>query len=397
MATIDSVSFKEKTALVRVDFNVPLNSANEVMDATRIHAAFPTIKRILEAGGKVVLMSHLGRPKGTRNPDFSLQPVASYLSENLPYNVHFTHDCIGAEAKQEILDANYGEIVLLENLRFYKEEESGDLSFAKALADLGDVYVNDAFGTAHRAHASTAIIAQYFTQENKCFGYLMGAEVQSLEKALMADKHPIVAVIGGAKVSSKIDVLSNLLTLVDTIIIGGGMAYTFIKAQGGAVGKSLVEEDKLNVAKELLVKAKLQNVKMLLPVDSVNNVSFEDTTPTSVTDIMSIPSDEMGLDIGPKTIKTYKEEILGAQTIIWNGPMGVFEMNNFSSGTKDIGEAMAQSTENGAFTLVGGGDSVAAAKKFNLDQRLSYISTGGGAMLEYLEGKVLPGIAAMNA
>jgi phosphoglycerate kinase len=397
MATIDSVSFKEKTALVRVDFNVPLNSANEVMDATRIHAAFPTIQRILEDGGKVVLMSHLGRPKGTRNPNFSLQPVASYLSKNLPYNVHFTNDCIGAEAKKEIKEAKYGEIVLLENLRFYNEEETGDLAFAKALADLGDVYVNDAFGTAHRAHASTAIIAQYFTQENKCFGYLMGAEVQSLEKALMADKHPIVAVIGGAKVSSKIDVLSNLLSLVDTIIIGGGMAYTFIKAQGGEVGKSLVEEDKLIVATELLEKAKIQNVKMLLPIDSVNNVSFEDTTPTSVSDIMSIPNNEMGLDIGPKTIETYREEILGAQTIIWNGPMGVFEMDNFSSGTKDIGEAMAQSTENGAFTLVGGGDSVAAAKKFNLDQRLSYISTGGGAMLEYLEGKVLPGIAAMNA
>ena len=324
MSSIDSISFKGLTALVRVDFNVPLNAQRKVTDDTRIKAALPTINKIISEGGKAVLMSHLGRPKGKRDEEFSLRPVADYIEALLNVRVVFATDCIGPEAVKAISEANYGELVLLENLRFYAEEEKGNSEFAKKLADLGDVYVNDAFGTAHRAHASTAVIAQYFSPQNKCFGYLMGAEVSSLEKALKGGRHPIAAVIGGAKVSSKIDVLSNLLTKVDAIIIGGGMAYTFVKALGGSVGKSLVEEDKLEMAKQLLIDAKQSGVEIALPIDSVNAAEFKDEKPSSITPIHEIPANELGLDIGPETIKMYKRLFLEAKTIIWNGPMGVF-------------------------------------------------------------------------
>lgn len=396
MADFEKVDFSGKKAIIRVDFNVPINEQFEVTDNTRIQAAMPTIQSVLQRGGSLILMSHLGRPKGTgHEPKYSLMPVAKELSKLLKTKVKFADDCIGASARKQSQELNPGEVLLLENLRFYKEETDGNFEFAKKLSELGDIYINDAFGTAHRAHASTTIIAQFYSHENRCFGLLMGSEVNSLEKALKIGERPVCAVVGGAKVSSKIEVLANLINKVDTIIVGGGMAYTFVKARGGNVGKSLVEEDRLDLALQLIKQAEARGVKMLLPIDSVNSTTFEDVKPSSFSEIDQIPADEMGLDIGPKTIELYSHALLGSKTIIWNGPMGVFEFDNYQTGTIKIGEAVADATSRGAFSLVGGGDSVAAVKKFNLENKVSYVSTGGGAMLEYLEGKVLPGIAAM--
>lgn len=397
MASLKDISLTNKVVLIRVDFNVPLNENKQVTDDTRIRAAMPTIKNVLENGATVVLMSHLGRPKGKVNSDFSLKPVADHLAKSLGQEVHFLSDCISAENAGAIKALPSGSVVLLENLRFYAEEEAGDAEFAKKLAALGDIYVNDAFGTAHRAHASTAVMAQYFDANQRAFGFLMGDEVRSLEKALKTGKKPIVAVIGGAKVSSKIDVLSHLMNLVDAIVVGGGMAYTFAKAEGDEVGKSLVEDDKLAVAQDLILQAKQKGVELLLPVDSINATEFADQAPASTTSISEIPENQLGLDIGPKSMELFSEALKQAKTIIWNGPMGVFEFEHYSNGTKAVGEAMVEATQNGAFSLVGGGDSVAAAVKFGLAEKLSYVSTGGGAMLEYLEGKELPGIAAMYA
>ena len=395
MAGFNAIDFNNKKVLVRVDFNVPLSSEGKVVDDTRIRAALPTIKAILERGGKVVLMSHLGRPDGMKNLKDSLLPVANHLSQLLENKVLLVNNYLedsNFELSEMLLGAN---VAMLENLRFYKEETEGNEDFALRLAKLGDVYVNDAFGTAHRAHASTSIIAQYFASDKKCFGLLMEAEVNSLKLALSEGKSPKVAIVGGAKVSSKIDVLKSLITKVDKVVIGGGMAYTFIKAQGGHVGKSLVEDDKLKVALDLIHDAKTRGVELILPIDSVNGTEFKDSAPSSITEISRIPENEMGLDIGEGTIALLEEVIKSSKTIIWNGPMGVFEFEKFSHGTESIGKFIVAATKNGAFSLVGGGDSVAAAKQFKLEDGISYISTGGGAMLEYLEGKELPGIAAI--
>jgi len=398
MSKFENIDFNGKKALIRVDFNVPLDDNLKVTDASRIEAAIPTIQRILNNNGSVVLMSHLGRPKGVGYEEkYSLKPVAAHLSGMLGKEVIMGSDSIGAEVLEKISSMPNGGVLMLENLRFYNEEVNGDEWFAEQLAKNGDIYINDAFGTAHRAHASTSIIAKYFDTKSKCFGYLMDAEVSSLNKALSKGEKPICAVVGGAKVSSKIDVLTNLVSKVDKIIIGGGMAYTFVKALGGRVGNSLVEDDKISVAKELMNSALDQGVEILLPIDSVNNSTFADNTPTSITPVIAIPNGEMGLDIGQKTVELYTDALMASKTIIWNGPMGVFEFENYQNGTVKIGEAIARSTENGAFSLVGGGDSVAAVKKFHLEDRVSYVSTGGGAMLEFLEGKILPGIDAMEA
>ena len=395
MISFESMDFQGKRVLVRVDFNVPLNDNSEVADDTRIQAALPTILAILKKGGKVILMSHFGRPDGIRNLKYSLLPVANRLKQLIDNEVIFAEDCIGDSILALSEGLKTGSVLLLENLRFYKEETAGNENFAEQLSKLGDIYVNDAFGTAHRAHASTSIIAKYFKSSNRCFGLLMGAEIDNLKKALVDGHSPKTAIIGGAKVSSKIDVLKSLITKVDRIIIGGGMAYTFIKANGGSVGNSLVEDDKLSVAKELVEEAKNRGVELILPLDSVNGSEFKDQASSSVTDAENIPDCEMGLDIGDRTISTLKEVIKTSNTIIWNGPMGVFEFKNFENGTKKIGEFIVEATKNGAYSLIGGGDSVAAAKKFGLDTGVSYISTGGGAMLEYLEGKELPGIVAI--
>ncbi len=395
MQTIDALKLQGKKVLIRVDFNVPIKDG-KVADDSRIQAAMPTIKKVLEGGGIPVIMSHLGRPKGERKPEYSLQPVADYIATKYGKNVKFNGSTIGDEAEDLVNSAEPGDIVLLENLRFYNQETQGEDEFAKSLSVLADVYVNDAFGTAHRAHASTTVVAKCFNKKNRAFGYLMGGEVLSLTKALDEGEKPVLAIIGGAKVSSKIGVLGHLLEVVDHIIIGGGMAYTFARAQGGTVGKSLVEEDEMGTAIDLLKSAESKGVKVHLPTDSVNSKAFEDSAPSSTTAIGEIPKDEMGLDIGPNTITNFKGIVEMCKTIIWNGPMGVFEFENYQAGTKEIGIAIAEATENGAFSLVGGGDSVAAVKKFNLADRVSYVSTGGGAMLEYLEGKDLPGIAAMK-
>ena len=392
---MDDINFKGKRALVRVDFNVPLTDDFKVADDTRIRAALPTILSILKQGGSVVLMSHLGRPKGERKKAYSLLPVVNHLSHIIDNEVLFAEDCIGEPNFKLSKNLMPGQVLVLENLRFHKEETEGDREFAKQLSLHGEVYVNDAFGTAHRAHASTAVIAEFFDNHSRCFGKLMAAEVQSLTKALSEGDSPVTAVIGGAKVSSKIDVLQTLLDKVDNVIIGGGMAYTFAKANGGQVGSSLVEEDKLDVARDLLLKAEAKTVGVFLPVDSVNSTEFSDISPASTTSIGSIPEGEMGLDIGSKSIDLFTRVLLDSKTIIWNGPMGVFEFSNYENGTKAIGEAIVESTKHGAFSLVGGGDSVAAVKKYGFDNGLSYVSTGGGAMLEYMEGKQLPGIKAI--
>ncbi|MGN6539879.1 MAG: phosphoglycerate kinase [Ginsengibacter sp.] len=397
MSKFSDHNFKNEKALVRVDFNVPLDENFHITDDTRMRAAIPTIKKILEDGGSVILMSHLGRPKGGPEGKFSLKHLLPHLKELLPgVTVLFANDCIGSEAEQKAKDLKPGEVLLLENLRFYKEEEKGNEEFAKKLASLGDVYVNDAFGTAHRAHASTAVIAQFFPADKRMFGLLMNAEVSNAEKVLNSSEKPFTAILGGAKVSDKIEIIENLLKKANNIIIGGGMAYTFLKAQGKEIGSSLCEEDKLDLANDILSKAKQQNVQFLLPVDSVVANKFSEDADTKIVSNDHIEKGWMGLDIGPESIKIFTKTIMESKTILWNGPMGVFEMKKFQAGTKAIAETIAKATENGAYSLVGGGDSVAAINEFGLADKVSYVSTGGGALLEYFEGKELPGIKAIK-
>jgi phosphoglycerate kinase len=393
MITIDDFKFKDKKALIRVDFNVPLNEAFEVTDATRITAAKPTIVKILEDGGSCVLMSHLGRPKGVQE-EFSLKHIVKELEHKIGVQVQFVNDCVGAEAEAAVANLKPGGIILLENLRFYKEEEKGDEAFAEKLSKLGDIYVNDAFGTAHRAHASTTIVAKFFPN-TKCFGYLLAQEIVSIDKVLNNSEKPVLAVLGGAKVSSKITVIENILSKVDHLIIGGGMTYTFIKAQGGKVGDSICETDKTDLALEILEKAKANNVQVHIPVDVVAADSFSNDANTQIVDVDKIPDGWQGLDAGPKTLEIFDKVVNQCKTILWNGPLGVFEMPNFAKGTIALGESIANATKNGAFSLVGGGDSVAAVKQFGFEDKVSYVSTGGGAMLESLEGITLPGIAAI--
>ncbi|HAQ69449.1 MAG TPA: phosphoglycerate kinase [Flavobacteriales bacterium] len=391
MSSIDSYNFKGKRALIRVDFNVPLNDKLQVTDSTRISAATPTIAKIIKDGGSVVLMSHLGRPKNGPEDKFSLKHIIKSLEEQIKSPVKFVADCIGEKALEASSNLKPGEVLLLENLRFYKEETAGDEEFAKELSKHGNVYVNDAFGTAHRAHASTTIIAKFMNE--KLFGYLMEAEVANGLRVLQSAEHPYTAIIGGAKVSSKIDVITHLLDKIDNLIIGGGMAFTFFKAQGGSIGSSLVEDEYLETAKKILSLAKEKGVNVMLPEDSVIADAFSNDAHIKVVSSMEIEAGWMGLDVGPKAIETYRDVISKSKTILWNGPLGVFEMENFSLGTKSLGEMIAQSS---AYSLVGGGDSVAAVKKFNLSDEVSYVSTGGGALLELLEGKTLPGVAAIQ-
>lgn len=395
MNTFDNYNFKAKKALVRVDFNVPLNDNFEITDTTRIDAAMPTIRKILSGGGAVILMSHLGRPKTGPEDKFSLKHLLPYLDQQLGLKVGFADDCIGMQAKEKAATLKPGDVLLLENLRFYGEETGGDAAFAKKLASLGDVYVNDAFGTAHRAHASTAVIAQFFPND-KMFGYIMENEVKSIDKVLHDSGKPFTAILGGAKVSGKIEIINNLLDKVDNMIIGGGMMFTFIQAMGGHVGKSLVEKDLVDTARKALYKAKELGVNMYIPSDTVAADEFENDADREVVEADMVPDDLMGLDIGPESIKSFKEAILNSSTILWNGPMGVFEMSNFEKGTKAIALAVAEATQNGAFSLIGGGDSVAAINKYGLKEKVSYVSTGGGAMLEYIEGKELPGVKAIK-
>ena len=394
MKTINDFNFKDQKALIRVDFNVPLNEQFQVTDTNRIEAVKPTILKILNDGGCAVLMSHLGRPKGIQEK-YSLKHIVSTVSKILGIQVKFIDDCIGDKAEKAVNELKAGEVLLLENLRFYKEEEEGDINFAEKLSKLGNIYVNDAFGTAHRAHASTTIIAQFFPSK-KCFGYLMASEIESIDKVLKNSEKPVLAILGGAKVSSKIGIIENILDKVDHIIIGGGMTFTFIKAMGGKVGNSLIEDDKLELALEIMEKAKQKNVKIHLPIDVIIADSFSNEANTRVEDVYNIPDGWMGLDVGPKTNVGFSFIIAQCKTILWNGPVGVFEMKNFAKGTIEFGHAIADATEDGAFSLVGGGDSVAAVKQFNFDKKVSYVSTGGGAMLEMLEGCVLPGIEAIN-
>jgi phosphoglycerate kinase len=391
-------NFKGQKVLVRVDFNVPLNDAHEITDDTRMTATIPTIKKILNDGGSAILMSHLGRPKDGPTEKYSLKHLVNHLHELLGADtkVFFADDCIGSQAGLTAEMLRPGEVLLLENLRFYKEEEKGDEAFAEKLSKLGDVYVNDAFGTAHRAHASTAVIAKYFDTDKKTFGLLMEAEVLSAEKVLHQSQKPFTAIIGGAKVSDKILIIENLLERATDIIIGGGMAYTFIKAKGGKIGNSLCEDDRLDTALEILERAKEKNVSIHLPETSIIADKFAADANTKDCPSDQIPDGWMGLDIGGKAVGIFSEVIRNSKTILWNGPMGVFEMEKFQNGTKSIALAVAESTANGAFSLVGGGDSVAAVNKFNLASKVSYVSTGGGALLEYFEGKELPGIAAIK-
>ena len=393
MKTIEDYNFKDKKALIRVDFNVPLNEKHEVTDATRIEAAKQSITKVLEDGGAVVLMSHLGRPSGVQE-EFSLKHIVNKVSEVIGVQVKFAGDCVSEEAFEMSSNLKSGEVLVLENLRFYEEEKKGDQAFAEKLAKHGDVYINDAFGTAHRAHASTTIVAQFF--EEKCFGYLLAKEIKSLDKVLHSEEKPVTAILGGAKVSSKITVIENILPKVDNLIIGGGMAYTFIKAQGGSIGDSLVEDDKQELALSILKKAKEQNTNIVLPVDCVIADKFDANANKDTSAIDSIPEGWMGLDAGPKSLENLKQVILDSKIILWNGPLGVFEMDAFAKGTIAVGNFVAEATKNGAFSLVGGGDSVAAVKQFGFEDKVSYVSTGGGAMLELLEGKSLPGIAAIE-
>ena len=395
MATIDNFNFAGKRALIRVDFNVPLNDQFEVTDNTRIVAAMPTIKKILADGDSVVLMSHLGRPKNGPEDKYSLRHIVPAIENALGSSVIFGGDCVGDEAFSITSSMKPGDLVLLENLRFYKEETKGDDAFAEKLSKHGDVYVNDAFGTAHRAHASTTIVANYFS--DKMFGYLLAAEVENATKVLNSAERPFTAIIGGAKVSSKIEVITNMLSSIDHLIIGGGMAYTFIKAQGGKIGSSLVEDDYLETAISILKAADEKGVKIHLPIDSTIADAFSNDANTQEVLSAEIPDNCMGLDVGTKAIESYREIIRASKTILWNGPLGVFEMEKFATGTKALGLMIAEATENGAYSLVGGGDSVAAAKQFGLAEKVSYVSTGGGALLEFLEGKTLPGVAAILA
>ena len=393
MKTLNDFDFKNKKAIIRVDFNVPLDENLKVTDATRIEAAKPTIDAILAQGGSVILMSHLGRPKGVEEK-YSLKPIVATTSQILGVPVQFASDCIGEEAKTAAANLKAGEVLLLENLRFYPEEEAGDVAFAKKLSELGDIYVNDAFGTAHRAHASTTIIAQFFPTE-KCFGTLLAKEIESLNKVLKNSEKPVTAVLGGSKVSSKITVIENILDKVDHMIIGGGMTFTFVKALGGKIGDSICEDDKMEMALEILKLAKEKGVQIHIPVDVIAADAFSNTANTKIVDVNEIPDGWQGLDAGPKSLENFEKVIMESKTILWNGPLGVFEMESFAKGTIALGNFIAASTEQGAFSLVGGGDSVAAVKQFNLEDKMSYVSTGGGAMLEMLEGKTLPGIAAI--
>ena len=394
MKTIDDISFSGKRALIRVDFNVPLNDKFEITDYTRINAAIPSIKKVLKEGGSVVLMSHLGRPKDGAEHKFSLQHLVATLSEKLGTEVKFANDCIGEESEKQSAALEKGEVLLLENLRFYKEETKGDKVFAEKLSHHGDVYVNDAFGTAHRAHASTAVIAEFFPND-KMFGYVMANEIASVNTVLHDSKKPFTAILGGAKVSDKIGIIENLMERADHLIIGGGMMFTFIKARGGKIGNSLVEQDLLDTATALFEKAKQKGVQIHIPVDAVIADDFSNDANHKVVDADKIEDGWMGLDIGEKTRAAFHKILMESKTILWNGPMGVFEMENFSHGTKAVALSVAESTAAGAYSLIGGGDSVAAINKYNLANEVSYVSTGGGALLEYMEGKVLPGIKAI--
>jgi phosphoglycerate kinase len=396
MSNFQNHNFAGQKALIRVDFNVPLNDKFEITDDNRMRAAVPTIQKILKDGGSVILMSHLGRPKDGPTDKYSLKHLVPHLQELLGANVQFANDCIGEEAVQKAAALKPGEVLLLENLRFYKQEEKGDEAFAEKLSKLGDVYVNDAFGTAHRAHASTAIIAKFFPGHKKLFGLVMEGEITSAEKVLHNSERPFTAILGGAKVSDKILIIENLLERANNIIIGGGMAYTFLKAQGKEIGSSLCENDKLDLANDLLAKAKAKGVEFYLPKDSVVADKFDANANTQLASNDSIPQGWMGLDIGEQAIKEFGEVILQSKTILWNGPMGVFEMDKFKKGTKEVADFVVEATTRGAFSLVGGGDSVAAVNQFGLADKVSYVSTGGGAMLEYFEGKELPGIAAIR-
>ena len=393
MKTLADFNFKGKKALIRVDFNVPLSEDLKVTDSSRIKAARPTIIKILEDGGSCVLMSHLGRPKD-REAEFSLNNIVDTVSDVMGVDVQFVEDCVGEIAENAVANCEFGEIILLENLRYYPEETKGDRDFAKRLSKLGDIYVNDAFGTAHRAHASTAIIAEFFPK-NKCFGLLLTSEIENVNKVLTNSVKPVTAIIGGAKVSSKITIIESILDKIDHLIIGGAMAFTFIKAQGGKIGSSLVEEDKQDVALEILKQAELKNVSVHLPLDVVVADSFSEDASIKIELVSAISEGWMGLDVGPLTNISFAEVVSNSKTILWNGPVGVFEINKFAGGTISLGNAIASATRDGAFSLVGGGDSVAAVKKFNFSDQVSYVSTGGGAMLEMLEGKILPGIKAI--
>jgi phosphoglycerate kinase len=396
MKTIDNLNFLNKRALIRVDFNVPLNDAFDVTDTTRITAAVPTIKKIIELGGSVVLMSHLGRPKDGPTNKYSLLHIVSTVSKLVGSPVDFADDCISNDAFQKSSQLKPGQILLLENLRFYKEEEKGDIAFAEKLSKHGDIYVNDAFGTAHRSHASTAVIAQFFKSDAKCLGYVMANEVASINKVINNAEAPFTAIVGGAKVSDKILIIEQLMNKANNILIGGGMAFTFVKAIGGIIGKSLCEDDKLDLAKELLQKAKARGVNLYIPTDAIIADNFANDAQTKHADITNITDGWMGLDISTETIKTYSDVIKNSKTILWNGPMGVFEMSSFENGTKQVALAIAEATQNGAFSLIGGGDSVAAINKYNLASQVSYVSTGGGALLEYIENGTLPGVSAIE-
>ncbi|MFY0605979.1 MAG: phosphoglycerate kinase [Cyclobacteriaceae bacterium] len=394
MKTIDDFNFRNRKALIRVDFNVPLNENSEITDDTRLRAAIPTIKKIIDEGGSAILMSHLGRPKAGPEEKFSLKHIVADLSKKLDTTVHFADDCVGEQAVSKAQSLATGEVLLLENVRFYKEETKGDEAFAEKLASLGDIYVNDAFGTAHRAHASTTIAAKHF--DDKCCGYVMKQELTNAEKVLGEPNRPFTAIMGGAKVSDKIMIIDRLLDVADNLIIGGGMSYTFSKAQGGKIGKSLLEEDKMELTKELEAKAKAKGVNLILPVDTVIADDFSKDANTQTVKSGEIPDDWEGLDIGPETVKLFAETIENSKTILWNGPMGVFEFPKFAIGTEAVAQSLVKATENGAFSLIGGGDSASAVNNLGYGDRVSYVSTGGGALLEYMEGKVLPGVAALE-
>jgi phosphoglycerate kinase len=393
MKTLKDFNFENKKAIIRVDFNVPLNEKREVTDATRIQAAKSTITAILEQGGSCVLMSHLGRPKGFQE-EFSLRHIVKSVVDVIGCNVKFVEDCVGVQVEEAVANLEAGEILLLENLRFYKEEEKGDTSFAEKLSKFGDIYVNDAFGTAHRAHASTTIIAHFF-EGNKCFGNLLAREIESIDKVLNNSEKPVLAILGGAKVSSKITVIENILEKVDHLIIGGGMSFTFIKAQGGKIGNSICEDDKMELALDILKQAKAKNVQIHIPVDVIAADDFSNDANTQICNIDAIPDGWEGVDAGPKSREIFDTVVNQCKTILWNGPLGVFEMESFAGGTIALGHSIDKATKNGAFSLVGGGDSVAAVKQFGFAEKVSYVSTGGGAMLEMLEGKTLPGIEAI--
>jgi len=393
MKTLNDFNFKNKKALIRVDFNVPLNDEFTVTDATRITSAKPTIIKILEDGGSCVLMSHLGRPKGVEDK-FSLKHIVGKVEDIIGVEAKFVSNCIGDEAERATENLKPGELLILENLRFHEEEKQGDKNFAEQLSKLGDIYVNDAFGTAHRAHASTTVVAGFFP-ETKCFGYLLEQEINSIDKVLKTGEKPVLAILGGAKVSSKITIIENILDKVDHLIIGGGMTFTFIKAQGGSIGNSICEDDKIELALDILKQAKEKNVQIHLPVDVLVADAFSNEANTQVMDVNTILEGWQGLDVGPKSVSLFHDVVMQCKTILWNGPLGVFELDSFANGTIELGNSIAESTKKGAFSLVGGGDSVSAVKQFGFEKKVSYVSTGGGAMLESLEGKTLPGIAAI--